>query len=82
MNSLGNNIGISGVILIALLMFLSTGCSKEEVAAPRTAVPVMQTKAGVANPVDPVDPGTSTPAPISDDGDDLGDNERSNRPRN
>ena len=82
MNSFGNNIGWSGVILIALLMLASTGCSKEEVAAPQTAVPVLQTKSGVATGLNPVDAGASIPAPISDDGDDLGDNERSNRPRN
>lgn len=83
MNSPGNKTMMGSAMLFALLLLVSTGCTKEEVVAPNAPVPVMHTKVG-ANPGDPNvgnGNGPDTSVPISDDGDDLGDKERSNRPR-
>ncbi|HMN04446.1 MAG TPA: hypothetical protein PKD45_01865 [Flavobacteriales bacterium] len=70
------NTRITAMALFALLLMV-TGCAKEEVVRPDAAMPVKAVT---------VDPGTSTDdkgisAPISDDGDDLGDKERSSRPK-
>ena len=85
MNSPGNKTMIGSAALFALLMLVSTGCTKEEVVAPNAPVPVLQTRAsanGGNSTLGPGVEGSDSSAPISDDGDDLGDSERSNRPRN
>lgn len=84
MNSPWKHNWLVSAVFIALLMAVSSGCAKEEVAAPQTTVPLMQAKASMAveEPAEPGDPANGNPAPISDDGDDLGDSERSNRSRN
>ena len=69
-------------LFFALAMLVSTGCSKEELVAPCTEQPEMQSKVGTA-PV-PVVTGSDAQddghlSPITDDGDDLGDNEKSNK---
>ncbi|MBX2982446.1 MAG: hypothetical protein WBB32_01695 [Flavobacteriales bacterium] len=85
MNSPGNKTMIGSAVLFALLMLISTGCTKEEVVAPNAPIPAMQTKAGANSGNSTLGTGNGgqdSSAPISDDGDDLGDSERSNRPRN
>lgn len=65
---------------MALLLF--TGCAKEEVVAPAAAVHGV--KSGEAAPgtgsVVGTDNGSGDGVDITDDGDDLGDKERSNKP--
>ena len=85
MNSQGNKTMFGSAMLFALLLLVSTGCSKEEVVAPNAPVPVLQTRAtanGGNSTVGTGSQGSDSSAPISDDGDDLGDRERSNRPKN
>lgn len=71
-----------GVLFFALAMLVSTGCSKEEVVAPCTVQPQLKSKAGDA-PVPVVTGSGATDlgniSPITDDGDDLGDKEKSNK---
>ena len=69
---------IPGMAFPMLLMLLSTGCTKEELEGP-SAASVLEHKAGLVTVMDST--GQGVVAPISDDGDDLGDRERSNRPR-
>ncbi|MBZ0207601.1 MAG: hypothetical protein K8H89_14865 [Flavobacteriales bacterium] len=85
MNYSGNRTMVGSAVLFALFLLVSTGCTKEEVVAPNTPTPMMQTKAGKVDGNGTVGTGTSgnnAISPISDDGDDLGDSERSNRPKN
>jgi len=74
-------------MLFALLMLVATGCSKEEVVAPNAVPQVSKALKPVQGSSDQggttVTPGTkgSGVSPITDDGDDLGDKERSSKPK-
>lgn len=71
-----------GAILLGLGLLLFSGCAKEELVAPGST-PTAVHKAGDAGAVDTMEGGNHGGIiPISDDGDDLGDRERSNRPKN
>lgn len=85
MKSHGNKAMLGSAMLFALLLLVSTGCTKEEVVAPNAAIPVLQTRGTASGGNSTLGTGSQSPdrsAPISDDGDDLGDKERSNRPKN
>lgn len=64
----------AGVLMVALCLVLSTGCSKEELTPPDAPVHVHKasTNGGVSTGTDP------TGSSITDDGDDQGDKEHSN----
>ncbi len=68
-----------GPALFALLLLLATGCAKEEVLPPHAMQPVLKHALIVTNGTDSISPGNNgnTIVPITDDGDDLGDSERS-----
>lgn len=71
-------------MLLALLMLVATGCSKEEVMAPGAAPQVSKSLKPAQGSGD--QGGTTVTSgngasPITDDGDDLGDKERSNKPK-
>ncbi|MEO5584299.1 MAG: hypothetical protein ABIQ75_02500 [Flavobacteriales bacterium] len=77
----------ASAMLFALLMLVATGCSKEEVVAPngaplisRSLKPVQASNGQGGTSVTPGDTGNGV-APITDDGDDLGDKERSSKPK-
>ena len=77
----------ASAMLFALLMLFATGCSKEEVVAPngtpvisKALKPVQVSNGQGGTIVTPADTGNGV-APITDDGDDLGDKERSSKPR-
>ncbi len=77
----------ASAMLFALLMLVATGCSKEEVVAPTTAPQVSKSMKPVQGSSDQggttITPGNTDNSkdPISDDGDDLGDKERSSKPK-
>lgn len=84
MHSLNRITMTCGALFFALAMLVSTGCSKEELVAPCTRQPELQTKAGTAAVPVPVVTGSGVPdsgniTPITDDGDDLGDKENSSK---
>ncbi len=71
--------------LLVVCLLMATGCAKEEVAAP--AAPQKLVKK-VVKPGNPDGNGTFNTgnsvngnSPITDDGDDMGDNERTSKPR-
>lgn len=70
-------------VLGVLLLVAVTSCSKEELAAPGHPDAVMQTKAtnGAGDSLLIGNNDNNMLAPISDDGDDLGDKERP-KPKN
>lgn len=72
-------ITLKGTALLALLLLLATGCAKEEVLPPGTLQPVLKSAPVITNGNDSIAPGDNGKGivPITDDGDDLGDNERS-----
>ena len=71
---------------MALVLLMATGCAKEEVVAPTTVRMVSKKTVNTGNST-----GTSTSntlgnggtgqKPITDDGDDMGDKERTTKPR-
>lgn len=74
-------------VLFALLMLVVAGCSKEEVVAPGAAPqvskalkPAQGSSDQGGTTVTPDNTGNGV-SPITDDGDDLGDKERSNKPK-
>lgn len=75
------------VMLVALLLLMATGCTKEEVVAPSAIPQVSKNLKPVHGNSDqgdttivPSNTGNSV-SPITDDGDDLGDKERSSKPK-
>lgn len=79
-----NDRKVPGAVALALLVLLSTGCAKEEVVQPASVdtAPMMQRRsANGQGTVGPIPGQGGNVSPISDDGDDLGDRERSNRPK-
>ncbi|MBP8822009.1 MAG: hypothetical protein KBH07_00025 [Flavobacteriales bacterium] len=85
MKCVGNKFVWPSALSLVMYLFVSTGCTKEELLEPK----VIENTAGVSTKsapgtVAPPPPGTTsgTSSPISDDGDDLGDGERPKRPKN
>lgn len=75
-----NGTMLHALIAYGIFAFMATGCAKEEVAAPQMPQAEMHTKVGSNVSVGQGD--GSSAAPISDDGDDLGDKEHPRKPRN
>lgn len=80
MRPIGSVSVLASTLILGLFLVLATGCTKEEVAAPgqvkramKSVTPVtggnVQGQGGSGN--------NGGVAPITDDGDDVGDNERS-----
>lgn len=71
--------------LAALLLLMATGCAKEDVVAPCAAhnTAKQEVRPGQGNGNGTVDTGNGTNgnSPITDDGDDIGDNERTSSPK-
>ena len=71
--------------LAVLLLLLATGCAKEEVVPPCAAhsMAKQEVKPGQGSGNGTVDTGNGTTgnSPITDDGDDIGDNERTSTPK-
>ena len=77
----------TSAMFFALLMLVASGCSKEEVVAPNAVPQVSKALKPVQGSSDQggttVTNGNTdnSTSPITDDGDDLGDKERSNKPK-
>jgi hypothetical protein len=76
--------GLSAIMMIgctAALLMLSTGCTKEEIAAPAHSAKMHKSSADPANGnsgfMDPSAPPPPNGSNITDDGDDQGDREHS-----
>lgn len=71
--------------LLALFLLMATGCAKEEVVAPAALQHHVQKALKPGNPDGngAVNNGNSSTgnSPITDDGDDMGDNERTTKPK-
>ena len=74
---------VLGAVFFALSMVLTTGCAKEAAVAPATAQPYMKYAPTGTNWNDTIVSGNSAKgiSPITDDGDDMGDRERSSKPK-
>jgi hypothetical protein len=75
-----------GTAAMALFLLLATGCAKEEVMAPSAPQGLVKKAVKPGNPGgngnSTVGSGNSgTGNSITDDGDDMGDNERSTKPK-
>ena len=77
----------ASAMLFALLMLVVTGCAKEEAVAPnvvpqisKALKPAQGSGDQEGTSVTPDNTGNGV-SPITDDGDDLGDKERSSKPR-
>lgn len=73
----------TGLLLAAFLVFMATGCAKEEVVAPAMqALPAKAVKPANGGQVNNGNPNSGqSGSSITDDGDDIGDNEQSTKPR-
>lgn len=72
----------ASAMLFALFMLVATGCSKEEVMAPNVVPQMSKALKPLQGDSTITDGNTSKGAsPITDDGDDLGDKERSSKPK-
>lgn len=65
-------------IVLAFLLLMASGCTKEELVAPKTVPQAVQSMEAPTTGTGTVIPGASgtDKSPITDDGDDMGDNER------